>query len=315
MLAHAARGTFQWLGVHQHVGELRGRWRDDFNQWLGLTIGNQWWQPMMGLIGAGLLWYRWRNLLQRTWRFLDDAISLPVSILWVGSLARSSSRSFVHALTWGINLAIMTNVRAMSTIQQTWGMFEATWDETMCKMMAISSWKSCFKTEPTSDTFFFPNVLCGRSCNLSSTRQDSLERITGSSLRFQQWEATGNRAARPVTFPRLLHKLLGVNTDTHNSCHLPMLMSSVTRTALGFQVYAEMGWWSQWRQQQFWGPDVAPDAWRQTNWRQPVMRDRGINNSGNSMLNLVLSQQLLRTGKPWVLDITWSNNGWIWVNK
>jgi hypothetical protein len=162
---------------------------------------------------------------------------------------------------------------------------------------------------------FFPNVLCGRSCNLSSTRQDSLERITGSSLRFQQWEATGNRAARPVTFPRLLHKLLGVNTDTHNSCHLPMLMSSVTRTALGFQVYAEMGWWSQWRQQQFWGPDVAPDGWRQTNWRQPVMRDRGINNSGNSMLNLVLSQQLLRTGKPWVLDITWSNNGWIWVNK
>ena len=124
MLALAARGTFQWLGVHQHVGELRGRW--------------QWWlQPMIGV------------------RFLDDAISLPVSILWVGSLARSSSRSFVHALTWGINLAIMTNVRAMSTIQQTWGMFEATWDETMCKMMAISSWKSCFKTEPTLDTFFF----------------------------------------------------------------------------------------------------------------------------------------------------------------
>ena len=148
-------GLFSGLASINTWGSSGVDGNDDFNQWLGLTIGNQWWQPMMGLIGAGLLWYRWRNLLQRTWRFLDDAISLPVSILWVGSLARSSSRSFVHALTWGINLAIMTNVRAMSTIQQTWGMFEATWDETMCKMMAISSWKSCFKTEPTSDTFFF----------------------------------------------------------------------------------------------------------------------------------------------------------------
>ena len=93
-------------------------------------IGVDNWQPMMAT-NDGVDW-GWTFVIQMTqfasknMKILDDAISLPVSILWVGSLARSSSRSFVHALTWGINLAIMTNVRAMSTIQQTWGMFEAT---------------------------------------------------------------------------------------------------------------------------------------------------------------------------------------------
>ena len=168
-----------------------------------------------------------------------DAISLPVSILWdhwPGLRHGPSCTRWLGALTW-----------PSWPMCGPWARFSR---PGVC--LKPPEMKPCVRWWPYRPgnlsskrnprrIHFFPNVLCGRSCNLSSTRQDSLERITGSSLRFHQWEATGNRAVRPVTFPRLLHKLLGVNTDTHNSCHLPMLMSSVTRTALGFQVYAEMG--------------------------------------------------------------------------
>lgn len=70
MLAFAARGTFQWPVVYQYVWSL--------------ALGDQW--PTCPMLRPASQCCPHRD---------------P---------QRSSSRSFVHALTWGINLAIMTNV-------------------------------------------------------------------------------------------------------------------------------------------------------------------------------------------------------------
>ena len=101
-------GLFSGLASINTWGSSGVDGNDDFNQWLGLTwLGfcNQWWQPMMGLIGAGLLWYRWRNLLQRTWRFLDKTqfhFQFPFSGWdhWPGLRHGPSCTRWLGALTW-----------------------------------------------------------------------------------------------------------------------------------------------------------------------------------------------------------------------